>query len=280
MSVSTLCLGTMTFGEADESSFMHKVGCDEPTSHAILDVARGAGLNFIDTADVYGQGGPSERVVGSWFHQGGGRRESTVLAPKFRFSMGDGSNKSGAARYRIVRCVEESLRRLHTDHIDLYQVHMQDLDTPEDELLRALDDLVTIAREFGVGILPWSPLAGGFLTGKYRQNAAPPSGTWLDKWTSRYEGFDTPRNWRTLHAVREVAEETGATPGQVSLAWLIQKPGVSSVIFGARSLLQLQGNLPAGDLALSDAQMTRLDEASKPDPAYPYSMLERVQGRW
>lgn len=332
MSVSTLCLGTMTFGEADESSFMHKVGCDEPTSHAILDVARGAGVNFIDTADVYGQGGLSERVVGSWFHQGGGRRESTVLATKFRFSMGDGPNKSGAARYRIVRCVEESLRRLQTDHIDLYQVHMQDLDTPEDELLRALDDLVTagkvlyvgcsnyagwklvdslwrsrsqgrvsfvsqqmqysliergverehasIAREFGVGILPWSPLAGGFLTGKYRQNAAPPPGTRLDKWTSRYEGFDTPRNWRTLHAVREVAEETGATPAQVSLAWLIHKPGVSSVIFGARSLLQLQGNLPAGDLALSDAQMTRLDEASKPDPAYPYSMLERVQGRW
>jgi aryl-alcohol dehydrogenase-like predicted oxidoreductase len=332
LSVSTLCLGTMTFGEADENSFMHKVGCDEPTSHAILDRARDAGVNFIDTADVYGQDGLSERVIGSWFAQGGGRREETVLATKFRFVMGDGPNKSGAARYRIRACVEDSLRRLRTDHIDLYQIHMQDLDTPEDELIRALDDLVSagkvlyvgcsnyagwklvdslwrsrsqnrvgfvtqqmqyslmergverehapIAREFGVGILPWSPLAGGFLTGKYRKGAAPPEGARLDKWRSRYDGFDTERNWRTLEAVLAVAEETGATASQVSLAWLIHKPGVSSVIFGARSLEQLDGNLPAGDLSLSVDQMARLDAASAEEPSYPYSMIGRVQGRW
>jgi len=332
MSVSTLCLGTMTFGEADESSFMHKVGCDEATSHAILDRARDGGVNFIDTADVYGQDGLSERVIGSWFAHGGQRREETVLATKFRFVMGDGPNKSGGSRYRIMRCVEDSLRRLQTDHIDLYQIHMQDLDTPEDELLRALDDLVTagkvlyvgcsnyagwkltdslwrsrtsgrvgfvsqqmqysllerglerehvsIAREFGVGILPWSPLAGGFLTGKYRQDAEPPEGARLERWRSRYDSFDSDVNWRTLDAVLAVAEETESTAAQVSLAWLLHKDGVSSVIFGARSLEQLEGNLPAGDLQLSEQQMARLDEASDTGPVYPYSMLGRVQGRW
>ena len=139
--VSELCLGAMTFGNADESSFMHKVSASEETSRQILNAALDAGINFIDTADVYGQDGLSERVLGTWF-EADRRRDEVVLATKFRFTMGEGPNRSGASRYRIVRCVEDSLRRLKTDRIDLYQGHMQDINVREEETLRALDDLV------------------------------------------------------------------------------------------------------------------------------------------
>ncbi|MDI1427989.1 aldo/keto reductase [Polyangium sorediatum] len=330
--VSTLCLGAMTFGEADEKSFMHKVGCDEPTAHAILSRALDRGVNFIDTADVYGQDGLSERVIGNWLVQGK-HRERTVLATKFRFRMGDGPNGTGASRYRIMRCVEDSLRRLRTDRIDLYQIHMQDNDTPEEETLRALDDIVRqgkvlyigasnyaayrltdslwtsrtshvssfvslqmqyslvsrelerehvpLCKKFGLGILPWSPLAGGFLTGKYQKNQPSPEGTRLDKWKSQLAGFDTPRNWRILDAVTAIAKERNSTKAAVSLAWLVQKPAVTSAIFGARSLEQLDACLAGAELALSAEEMKRLDEASAFDPGYPYEMIGRVQqGRW
>jgi len=329
--VSTLCLGAMTFGEADEQSFMHGVSADEKTSHAILDRALEAGINFIDTADVYGQDGLSERVVGKWLADSG-KRDEIVLATKFRFRMHDGPNGTGASRYRIVRTVEESLKRLGTDRIDLYQIHLQDRDVPEDEILRALDDLVRagkvlylgasnyaayrltdslwtsrterlerfvslqaqyslmvrdlerehvpLCEAHGLGILPWSPLAAGFLTGKYRREEKPPAGARLAAWSSRFSGYDNERGWRTLDAVRAVAKETGATPAQVSLAWLLGKPTVSSVIFGARSVKQLEDDLGAAELELSHAQMLRLDEASAPELGYPYEMIRRVQGRW
>ena len=331
LSVSTLRLGTMTFGEADENSFMHKVGCDESTSHRLMDLALEAGVNFWDTADVYGQDGLSERVIGSWFASTR-RRDEVVIATKFRFRMAKGPNGTGAARRRIVRCAEDSLRRLQTDRIDLYQIHMQDIDTPEEETLRAFDDLVRAGKvlytgcsnyaayrlvdslwtskthnlerfvslqaqysllvrdiEFehvpacerhGLGILPWSPLGGGFLSGKIERGAAPPPGTRLEKWKERYAAVDTERNWRTLAAVKAVAAETGATPSQVSLAWLLRKPGVTSVIFGARTPEQLADNLKAAALKLSDAQVRQLDEASAPPVPYPYSMIKSIQGRW
>src|SRR5690606_14494886 len=148
--VSSLCLGAMTFGEADEKSFMHKVGSDEATSHSVLDRALAAGINFVDTADVYGQDGLSERVLGNWLTSRG-TRDKIVLATKFRFTMGDGPNRSGASRYRIVQCCEDSLRRLKTDRIDLYQIHMQDITVPEDETLRALDDLVSAGKVLYIG---------------------------------------------------------------------------------------------------------------------------------
>src|SRR3954471_22505314 len=143
--VSSLCLGAMTFGEADDKSFMHKAGSDEQTAHAVLDRAIAAGINFVDTADVYGQDGLSERVLGNWF-TARGNRDKVVLATKFRFTMGDGPNRSGASRYRIIKCCDDSLRRLRTDRIDLYQIHMQDITVPEEETLRALDDLVTAGK--------------------------------------------------------------------------------------------------------------------------------------
>ena len=331
LKVSTLCLGAMTFGEADATSFMHKVSCDEPTAHAIMDRALELGINFIDTADVYGQDGLSERVVGRWMEQAKAR-DRVVLATKFRFHMGTGPNATGASRYRIVRTVEDSLRRLKTDRIDLYQIHMQDFDTPEEETLRALDDLVRhgkvlyigasnyaayrltdslwtsrtqhlehfvslqmqyslvtrdlerehvpLCRKFGLGIIPWSPLAGGFLSGKYRKGESLPAGTRLGQLKERYGNFDTERHWRILDAVLAVAEERDTTATAVSLAWLLQKPAVSSVIFGARNVSQLEDNLKAADVVLTGDQVKRLDEASASTWPYPYDFLSRVQPRW
>ncbi len=329
--VSTLCLGGMTFGEADEKSFMHKAGSDEQTSHAVLDRALAAGINFIDTADVYGQDGLSERVLGSWL-AARGTRDRIVLATKFRFTMGDGPNRSGASRYRIVKCCEDSLRRLRTDRIDLYQIHMQDITVPEEETLRALDDLVRagkvlylgcsnyaayrlmnslwlsrhnrwasyvtlqaqyslvvrdlerehvpLCREEGLGILPWSPLAGGFLTGKFERDRPPPTGTRLGEKSERFERYNLERNWRILDAVRALAAELRSTPAAVSLAWLLAKPQVSSVIFGARTVEQLDANLAAADLELSPAHVEALDKASAFELGYPYGFIGMTQSTW
>ena len=329
--VSELCLGAMTFGEADDKSFMHKVGSDEKTSFAILNRALELGVNFVDTADVYGQDGLSERVIGAWIERDQ-RRNEVVLATKFRFVMGEGPNRSGASRYRIMRCAEHSLKRLRTDRIDLYQIHMQDMDVPEDEILRALDDLVTqgkvlyigcsnyaayrlqdslwlsrtknlaafvtlqaqyslvtrdierehvpLCRAQGLGILPWSPLAAGFLSGKYDKGEPPPAGARLEKWKDRMAGFDNDRNWKILAAVRAVAAETNATPASVSLAWLLTQPQVSSCIFGARSLAQLEENVKAVSVTLTAEQVKRLDEASSFDLGYPYGFMKNLQSIW
>ncbi len=329
--VSSLCLGAMTFGEADETSFMHKAGSDEATAHAVLDAAIAAGINFIDTADVYGQDGLSERVLGKWISSRGAR-DKLVLATKFRFTMGGGPNRSGASRYRILKCVDDSLRRLNTDRIDLYQIHMQDITVPEEETLRALDDLVTagkvlyigcsnyaayrlmnslwlaktshltryvtlqaqysllvrdlerehvpLCRDQGLGILPWSPLAGGFLTGKFEHGKPPQGGTRLGEKAERFARYDLPRNWKIIDAVRAVASEVGSTPAAVSLAWLLAKPQVTSVIFGARTPDQLADNLVAVDLELTAKQLAALDEASAFDLGYPYAFIQTTQSVW
>jgi len=331
LKVSTLCLGTMTFGEADDSSFMHEVGSDETTAFAIMDRALEGGVNFWDTADIYGQDGLSERIIGRWFARSG-RRDEVVLATKFRFRMGSGPLRSGASRRRIVQAVEDSLRRLQTDRIDLYQVHMQDVETPEEETLRALDDLVRagkvlylgasnyaayrlvdslwtsrsqhlerfvalqmqyslvtrdierehvpVCERFGLGIIGWSPLASGFLTGKYRKNQPPPDGSRLSKWQDRLKTFDQPRNWRILEEVDQCATDLGATPARVSLAWLLAKPAVTSVIFGARSVEQLDDNLGAATLRIPPEWMARLDEAAAFELGYPYEFIQRIQKRW
>ncbi len=332
LKVSTLCLGTMTFGEADEDSFMHGVSSDEPTAHAILERALEAGVNFIDTADVYGQDGLSERVIGNWFAKTG-RRDELILATKFRFRMGPGPNGTGASRRRIVEAVEASLRRLRTDRIDLYQIHMQDIDTPEEETLRALDDLVRAGKvlyigasnyaayrlehslwtskvsglerfvalqmkyspltrdlerehipicvQDGLGLIPWSPLEGGFLTGKYRRDQPLPEGARLERWKQRFEKMvNTTPAWDVLEAIVAVADELGAKPAQVTLAWLLRQPGVASVIFGARTLAQLDDNLKAADLELSEAQVQRITDARKFEPGYPYEFIAGVCGRW
>jgi aryl-alcohol dehydrogenase-like predicted oxidoreductase len=329
--VSSLCLGGMTFGEADEKSFMHKVGSDEATAHAVLDRALAAGINFIDTADVYGQDGLSERVLGNWL-TARGTRDKIVLATKFRFTMGEGANRSGASRYRITKCCDDSLRRLKTDRIDLYQIHMQDITVPEEETLRALDDLVSagkvqyigcsnyaayrlmnslwlsrtntwakfvtlqaqyslivrdlerehipLCRTEGLGILPWSPLAGGFLTGKFERGKPPAGDARLGAKPERVARYDTERNWKVLDAVRAVAAELRSTPAAVSLAWLLAKPQVTSVIFGARNIEQLEQNLAGAELELSARHVEVLDQASAFELGYPYEFIKNTQASW
>jgi aryl-alcohol dehydrogenase-like predicted oxidoreductase len=310
---------------------MHKAGSDEATAHAVLDRAVDAGINFVDTADIYGQDGLSERVLGNWL-VARGARDKIVLATKFRFTMGDGPNRSGASRYRIMKCVDDSLRRLRTDRIDLYQIHMQDITVGEDETLRALDDLVRagkvlylgcsnyaayrlmrslwlsrthhwagfvtlqaqysllvrelerehvpLCRDEGLGILPWSPLAGGFLTGKFERGKPPVTGTRLGEKAHRLARYDVERNWKILDAVRGVARETGASPSAVSIAWLLARPQVTSVIFGARNVEQLEANLAGAELALAPGQLAALDQASAFELGYPYAFIQATQSSW
>jgi aryl-alcohol dehydrogenase-like predicted oxidoreductase len=329
--VSTLCLGAMTFGEADEKSFMHKVGSSEAEAFSVLDRALEAGINFVDTADVYGQDGLSERVFGRWLSSRNAR-DRVVVASKGRFRMAPGPNGTGASRMRILHAIDESLRRLGTDRIDLYQIHMQDLRTPEEELVRALDDAtragkivyfgasnytayrlmeslwvadkrghsrfvtlqahynlatralerehVPLCTKFGLGILPWSPLASGLLTGKYRRGQAAPEGSRLAKWQDRYKTFDTERNWAIVDMLVAVAHELSRPPSQVALAWLLAKPVVSSVIFGARTVAQLDENLGAADLELPSDVVAKLDAVSAIDLGYPYEFIKNIDGAW
>lgn len=332
--VSTMCLGGMTFGEPDASSMMHGAASPKEEAFAVLNRAVEAGINFIDVADVYGDNGLAERVLGEWLTQSQ-KRDELVLATKFRFRMNAGPNGSGAARYRIMRTVEDSLKRLQTDHLDLYQIHAQDLEVPEEELLRALDDLVragkvlyvgcsnyaayrlveslfisqnqhlehfvTLQAQYsltvrdlerehvplcvrhGLGILPWSPLAGGFLSGKYRKDQAAPEGSRFDaeKWKKSLQRFDNSRNWAILGALDQTAAETNSSVSAVALAWLLHKPAVTSVIFGARTVDQLNANLAAAEVQLSAEQMKRLDAASAFELGYPYEFLGRMTGgKW
>lgn len=329
--VSEICLGTMTFGEADASSMMHKIGASEAEAFRMMDRAMEAGVNFWDTANVYGNDGLSERVIGKWFKHSG-HRHDVVLAGKCRFGMGPGPNDRGATRLHIKRAVEDSLKRLGTDYIDLYQIHMQDIKTPEEEVVRALDELtqagkihysgasnyaayrlvehlwaaeraglnrfvtlqaqynllerglelehVPALKRWGLGLLPWSPLAGGLLTGKYRHEQAAPAGTRYEKLKDRLDLRNTERTWAIVDTLVAVAQELNATPTQVSLAWLLRKPAVTAVIIGARSVTQLDDSLKAADLVLPDAAMKKLDDISAPTLFYPYDFMKNIDGGW
>jgi aryl-alcohol dehydrogenase-like predicted oxidoreductase len=316
--VSTLALGTMTFGHE----------ADEDASHAQLDVFVEAGGTLIDTADVYGNG-VSEEIIGRWLgKQPAEIRSQIVLATKGRFPMGEGRNDVGLSRRHLRDALDASLRRLGVDSVDLYQVHAFDPLTPLDETLRFLDDAVTAGKisyvglsnytgwqvqkvvdlaEFGglarpvtlqpqynllvreieweivpacastgLGLLPWSPLGGGWLTGKYNKDARPSGATRLgenpDRGVEAYDRRSTAqRTWDVIEAVESVASSRGVTMAQVALGWLVDRPMVTSVILGARTVEQLQDNLGAAELHLDGQELGRLDAASDPAPAdYPY----------
>lgn len=320
--VSELCLGTMIFGEESERS--------TPAETAREMIARylDAGGNFIDTANVYA-GGRSEEIVGDALR---GRRDETIVATKVRMRTGDRANDIGLSRRHIIREVENSLRRLQTDYIDLYYAHMWDPLTPIAETLRAFDDLVTagkvryigasnfkawqlmkalctsdghgwarfvaaqfqhslvvrdIEREYadlflaeGIGSVPWGPLGGGFLSGKYRRGERPAEpgegrlATTPAKDEEAWHRRATERNWRIIDAVGEVAEAREKSYAQVALRWLLQRPEVSSVIIGVRTPEQLEDNLGTAGWTLSPAESEKLDEAAAIEWGYPYRMME------
>jgi len=319
LKVSKLCLGAMTFGNAEW-------GCDEETSKRIVDRFLDAGGNFIDTADVYSTG-VSEQILGRAL---GARRSSVVIATKVAGPMGSGPNEVGLSRSHILAGVDASLRRLGTDYIDLYQVHFYDPTTPLDETMSALDDCVRsgkvrylgcsnysawqvmkanalareraaarfdalqpeyslacrhierehlpLCREEGIGVIPWSPLAGGLLTGKVRRGAPPPAGSRLATSPLSKARLESETNLDIAERVIEVAERIGRSPSQVALAWVNQQPGVTSPIFGARTLEQLEDNLASAELRLDDEALKRLDEVSALPLVYPYDFHERVRG--
>jgi aryl-alcohol dehydrogenase-like predicted oxidoreductase len=313
--VSGVALGTMQFGGK-----MNMGNLDQEGATRMVKLALERGINFIDTADVYSLG-ESETLVGNALK---GMRKEIVLATKVRLPMGENFNRSGATRVNILREVEGSLRRLQTDYIDLYQVHGWDSNTPIEETLRTLDDLVrqgkvryiglsnfmswqattavmlqdrlglekyvtaqmyyslvgrgleyefqSFAEYHNIGILVWSPLAGGFLTGKYSRANPAPAGTRFAE-AGNFVPFDKEMGYRVVEALKEVAGRHDATPARVALAWVLGRPAVSSVIIAARKPEQLEDNIRAVDLRLLDDEVRLLDAASDPGVPYPKWMV-------
>jgi aryl-alcohol dehydrogenase-like predicted oxidoreductase len=322
LKVSELCLGTMTFGRES----------DEELSRQMLDQFVEAGGNFIDTADVYSQG-ISEEIVGRWLQDKS--RDDLVIATKVRFPMGAGPNDVGLSRKHIIAGVENSLGRLQTDYIDVYQVHCWDETTPLEETLSTLDSLVLsgdvryigvsnytgwqlqkaidmsrhngweafvclqalynlldrnieqellpVCRNEGLGLMCWSPLRGGWLTGKYQKEmSAPPDGTRVKiaeekGWSESWSAYNTEHTWKILDELVAVAEETGKSPAQIALNWLLNQPGVTCPIIGARTMKQFEDNLNAGGWSLDDEHISRLNSVSELKPGYPYDFIEKAK---
>jgi aryl-alcohol dehydrogenase-like predicted oxidoreductase len=313
--VSALTLGTMTFGGKGNFANVGDTGVEDARRQ--IDLCLEAGVTLVDTADVYSDGA-SEEIVGQALQ---GRRDEVLLATKVRFPMGPGPNDAGLSRQHVIGGCEASLRRLGTDRIDLYQVHEWDGQTPIEETLAALEDLVragkvryvgcsnytawqmvkalgvadlrglprfvstqvyyslqerTLEHEIlpacidqGLGVLVWSPLAGGLLSGKYRRGQeAPPGARHVTDWDEP-PVYDQEGLYDTIDVLVEVAEGHGVSAAQVALAWLLRRPGVSTVIVGARTDEQLADNLRAADLRLGDEELTRLEEVSRPNLPYP-----------
>jgi aryl-alcohol dehydrogenase-like predicted oxidoreductase len=313
--VSEVALGTMQFGGK-----MNMGNLGQEDTARMVKLALDKGINFIDTADVYSLG-ESETLVGNALK---GVRTEIVLATKVRLPMSENLNRSGATRVNIMREVEASLQRLQTDYIDLYQVHGWDSNTPLEETLRTLDDVVrqgkvryiglsnfmswqaatavmlqerlglekfvtaqmyyslvgrglehefqSFAEYHNIGILVWSPLAGGFLSGKYSRANPAAAGTRFAE-AGSFVPFDREVGYRVVDALREVAARHGASPARVALAWVLGRAAVSSVIVAARKAEQLEDNIAAVELRLSDEDVRLLDAASDPGIPYPKWMV-------
>lgn len=321
LKVSELCMGTQTFGW----------GADEPTAHRMASQFVEAGGNFFDTSNIYNEG-QSETILGKWLkHQD---RSQLVIATKVFFPTGGGPNDTGLTRKHIFHQIDESLRRLQTDYVDLYQTHCWDASTPLDETLRALDDLVRagkvrylgasnytpaqltralmlsqihnwarfdclqpeysllvrsaewellpVCEEHGIGVIPWSPLAGGWLTGKYRRNQPPPPDSRVgraDRWDDLPEQRETEQTWQIIDVLLEIAAAREKTPAQVALNWLLRKPVVTAPIFGARTPSQLEQNLGAVGWELTADEVERLDAVSYIPLPSPYNFIARYTRR-
>ena len=321
LKVSRLCLGAMTFGR--EST--------EELSLDMLNRFKELGGNFIDTADAY-SAGLSEEILGRWLHTQ--PREDWIIATKVRWGTSEGPNKQGLSRKHFAYQVESSLRRLQTDYIDLYQVHMWDPFTPLEETLSTLNglvqagkvrylgvsnftawqvqkavdlsrqhgwepftclqplynlldreiewELVPVSINEGLGIIPWSPLRGGWLSGKFRRGmTAPLANTRVEEaeakgWTEGWSVYNTEHTWGVVDTMLAIADETGKTPAQIALNWLLQRPGVTAPIIGARTMAQFEDNMGAVGWELTLEQMTRLNTASAKPLPYPYNYLSRL----
>jgi aryl-alcohol dehydrogenase-like predicted oxidoreductase len=314
--VSVLTLGTMTFG--GRGGFAAVGATDVPEARRQIDQCRDAGVNLIDTADVY-SGGVSEEIVGEVLE---GRRDDFLVATKVRMAMGPGPNDAGLSRHHIIAGCEASLRRLRTDHIDLYQVHEWDGQTPLEETLEALQSLVTSGKvryvgasnyagwqlmkalgtadrtglprfvsqqiyyslqardaeyelipaavDQGLGVLVWSPLAGGLLSGKYRRGVEAPAGSrQLTDWNEP-PVYDRERLYDTVEVLVAIGADRGVSAARVALAYLLGRPAVTSLVIGARTGEQLADNLAAAELTLTAEERARLDAASAPPLLYPY----------
>ena len=322
LKVSELAFGTQTFGW----------GADEKTSHALADLFLEAGGNLFDTADSYNSG-LAESMLGSWL-KARKNRHSLIVATKVFFPTEDGPNDAGASRKHIFHSINESLGRLKTDYVDLYQIHCFDLSTPLEETLSALDDLVRagkiryvgasnytasqlekalmlseihqwesfsalqaeyslivrsteweilpLCKEEGVGFLAWSPVAGGWLTGKYGRNQPPPSNSRVgrkDRWDDQPEQRESELTWRVIDNLIEIGKDCGKTPAQIALNWILQQPGITASILGVRTLEQLRENLGCIGWQLSEEEMNKLKKASHVPLPYPYRFIERYTRR-
>jgi aryl-alcohol dehydrogenase-like predicted oxidoreductase len=314
--VSELILGTMGFAGGGQFSGVGQIDLDGARRQ--IDMALDAGVNVVDTADIY-TAGASEELVGRALE---GRRDRVLLATKARFAMGKGPNDAGLSRHHLIESCEASLRRLQTDHIDLYQVHEWDGQTPLEETLGALEhliqsgkvryagcsnyagwqvtkalgiaqdrglpkfvsqqvylsllersaeyEIVPSAIDQGLGLLIWSPLSGGLLSGKYRRDQPPPEGARHASDWSEPPVFDEDKLYDTVEVLVEISEAHGVSAAQVALAWLLARPGITSLIVGARTEEQLADNLAAAELELTPDEHARLEQVSRPPLIYPF----------
>jgi aryl-alcohol dehydrogenase-like predicted oxidoreductase len=317
LKISVITMGTMTMGGKGWAQMVGSQGVDE--ARRLVDMCLDAGVNILDTADVY-SAGASEEILGEIL--GGKRKNDVLLATKARFPMGDGPNNAGSSRQHLIAACEASLKRLRTDVIDLYQLHEWDGQTPLEETMEALDTLVRqgkvryvgcsnfsgwhimkalgvsekdkrqrfisqqihytleareaeyellpITVDQGLGVLVWSPIAGGLLSGKHRRNQTAPEGT------RQFAGWTEPpirdeeRLWNIVDVLVEIADARGVSAAQVALAWTLGRPGITSVIIGGRTEAQFADNLKSADLKLTADERARLDKVSQPPLLYPY----------
>ena len=317
LKVSEICLGTMTFGHSTE----------EAEAQRIVDMARDHGVNFFDTADGYA-GGQSEVLLGRILK---GRRRDAIVATKFFNPMGPGPNDSGMSRVHIMQAIEDSLRRLQMDYVDIYYIHHVDTQTPLEEMLRAVDDLIhqgkvrylacsnyeawrlmeamwisdskglarfecyqpqysLVVRDIeqevipvcqlkGLGVVVWAPLAGGFLTGKYKPGERTMTGTRSEEGWAYPHRFFAANADESLETLLDVAEQSDKSPAQVAIRWVLEQPAITSAIVGARTTDQFQDSLGAAGWQLANGDLARLNEVSHLPDRYPKLMEANMHER-